>query len=207
MLLMKKKLLQAEVLQEKYDPPESIMDGSFTKTAQFMAPAIGLNIANRIVFSYFENCFLGDKEHSHNYTRPIFCLFSIENFEEYQWKKLYNTLIKAPNFLTEYDVGVKDDKYLLMLVFSVPEIYKEDYINFRNGRYSLFSGEYKKKFPKYIDEKKTKLNNHWQVINKDPILKRELEEDFMLSSNFLDDADEIWDAPRVDREYYRYKTK
>mgnify|MGYP007023462510 CR=1 FL=1 len=132
-------------------------------------------------------------------------LFSVKNFSEINWKKLYNVLISSPNYLTEYDVGIKDGKYLIMIVFQVPIEFAKDYDNFRLGRYSLFSKKYKEKFPEFLDEKKEKKNIHWQIINKDPILRREVEKRFNVENGFLKDADEIWDTVRNEREFYRFK--
>lgn len=203
--MMKQKLKEVEVLQDNYDIPISSYDKRFTKTAQLMVPSIQINVTNKLVFEYFENAFLTDLEHPHNYERPIFMLFSVKNFSEINWKKVYNVLITSPNYLTEYDVGIKDGKYLVMIVFRVPDIYAKDYENFRSGRYSLFSKEYREKFPKYIDEKKEKKNIHWQIINKDPELRRAVETKFNLKRDFLKDADEIWDGVRKEREFYRFK--
>lgn len=202
---MKQKLKEAEVLQSNYETPNSNYDKRYTKTSQFMVPSIGINLTSKIVYEYFENAYLTDKEHSHDYVRPIFMLFSVRSFFEINWKKLYNVLISSPNYITEYDVGIKDGKYLVMLVFKVPEIFAKDYDNFRLGRYSLFSEEYKKKFPEFLDEKKEKKNIHWQIINKDTILRRQIERNFNLEKDTLKDADEIWDKVRKEREFYRYK--
>lgn len=203
---MNQKLLEAEALQESHIVPESLYDGRFSKTTQFMLPAIGVNVTNKLVFSFFENAFLSDIEYKHNHIRPIFMLFSIQDFKDINWVKVYSTLIKAKNFITEYDVGIKNGKYLLMMVFTVPKEFEKDYYNFRNGKYSLFSEEYKKKFPKYLDKEKKRVNIHWQIINKDSKLKEQIEKTFNVP-NLLDDNDEIWELPRKEREFYRYKKK
>lgn len=202
---MKQKLKEAEVLQNNYEIPNSDYDKRFTKTSQFMVPSIGVNLTSKLVFEYFENAFLTDREHEHNYTRPIFMLFSVKNFLEINWKKLYNVLISSPNYITEYDVGIKDGKHLIMMVFKVPEMFAKDYENFRASRYSLFSKIYKEKFPEFLDEKKEKKNIHWQIINKDFMLRRQIEKIFNLEKDTLKDADEIWDMVRKEREIYRFK--
>lgn len=140
------KTKQVEVLQETYKTPESSYDGAFSKTAQFMTPAIGIKVTNELVFKFFKNAYLNDVNHEHNYERPIFMLFSIKSFKDNNWIKVYSILTKAKTFITEYDVGIQNNEYLLMLVYNVPEEFKEDYYNFKQGRYSLFSDEYKKNF-------------------------------------------------------------
>ena len=44
---MKQKLKEVEVLQDDYNIPNSIYDKRFTKTAQFMVPAIGVNLLSK----------------------------------------------------------------------------------------------------------------------------------------------------------------
>lgn len=208
------KIKEAEVLQETYQTPSSEYDRKFSKTSQFMVPAIGINITNKAVFKYFSNAYLTDMQHKHDYVRPIFILFSVDDFEEKDWKNVYTTLTKLPNFITEYDVGVQDGAYLVMMVFQVPEKFENDYVNFKLGRYSQFSEEYKKKFPEFLDKEKKKKNIHWQIIHKDEDLKRIVEEEFnmeygeldrptMWRGNLYPAAVEIWDKPNK-RECYRY---
>lgn len=202
------KTKKVEALQENYKTPDSEYDGTFSKTAQFMAPAIGIKLTNPKVFKYFKNAYLNDVNHEHNYQRPIFLLFSIKDFREKDWRIVYSILIKAKTFITEYDVGVQNNEFLLMMVFEVPENYKNDYIRFKRGNYSNFSEQYKKEFPKYLgDPKDRKKNIHWQIINKDPELKRDIEKKFNLDYGDLDasDVEDIWEIPRVEREHYRYK--
>lgn len=212
------KIIKAEVLQESYIMPNSDLDGVFSKTAQFMIPAIGINISKPIIFKYFVNAYLNDTKHEHNYKRPIFLLFSVKDFKESNWIRVYEQMIKSSNFITEYDVGIKDGEYLVMMVFKVPDQYENDYINFKLGRYSRFSEEYKKKFPKFLGSDKKKKNIHWQIIFKDEELKRKIEKEYNMDEGELDNptiakngaiisppAQEIWDKPNKKREVYRYE--
>lgn len=211
-----KNIKTAEVLQENYTTPESIYDGRFSKTAQFMVPAIGINMTKPIIFKYFVNAYLNDAQHEHNYVRPIFLLFSVKDVNEKDWQKVYGQIITSPNYIAEYDVGIQDGKYLIMIVLQVPEEWATDYNSFRIGRYSRFSEKYKEKFPEFTDDKKEKRNIHWQIIHLDEDLKREIEKEYALSYGELDrptiengkvvgqPAKEIWDKPRGKREVYRY---
>jgi len=194
--------MKAEALQENFLIPESVYDGKYSKTAQFMLPAIGVNVTKPIIAKYFENAFLTDREHKHNYVRPIFMLFSITDYMELDWKRVYARLIESKNYITEYDVGIKNGKYLLMMVFSIPEQFANDYFSFRIGKYSKFSENYRKNFPEFIDKKK---NIHWQIINKDSELKDKIIKLFNVDEDLFDEEDEIWDQPRYEREFYRYK--
>jgi hypothetical protein len=196
--------MEVEALQENFIIPESLYDGKYSKTAQFMLPAIGINVLKPIIAKYFENAFLTDKEHKHNYTRPIFLLFSVKDYLELDWKRVYSRLLESKNFITEYDVGVQNNKYLIMLVFSVPSEYANDYLNFRLGRYSKFSEDYKKNFPEFREGKR---NIYWQIVNKDEELRQKITKTFGVAEDLLNSNDEIWDEPRHKREFYRYKEK
>lgn len=213
---MNKKLQLAEVLQEDYLTQKTEYDGNFTKTSQFMVPLVGIKLSHDLVFKYFVNSYLSDIEHPHEYERPIFILFSVTSFKEADWIKIYNSLIKSPNYLTEYDVGVQDGKFLFMMVFQIPEKYKDDYLNFRLGKYSLFSDEARLMFPKYINANTKKKSTHWQIINKDPELVWIVEQKFNMpygewfKPTIIDGVTypaptEIWDKPNKKQEYYRHK--
>jgi hypothetical protein len=197
-----------EVLKEDYITPGSEYDGKYTKTTQFMLPAIGVNVKNRLIFNFFINAYLDDKGHRHQYERPVFVLFGVKDFENRDWQKVYSTLVKAPNYLMDYDVGEQDGNKLVMLVFQVPLEFENDYYHFKRGRYSRFSDTYKDKFPKMLQgDGGQEESILWQIINKAPALKRKLEEIFGLETGQLDwpDTKEIWDMPQKTREYYRYE--
>lgn len=209
------KIEKAEVLQESYLTPESIYDGKFSKTAQFMVPSVGINLLNPLIFRFFVNAYLSDAEHKHDYTRPVFMLFAVASWKDKDWEKVYAKLIISPNYMAEYDIGVQNGKFLLMVVFQIPKEFETDYINFKLGRYSRFSEEYKKKFPEFIDTKNKKKNIHWQIIHRDEDLKRDIEKEYNMDYGELDkptiwrgetypSAKEIWDKPDKKREVYRY---
>src|SRR6478609_2342530 len=194
-----------QVVGEDYTTPTSLYDGKWTKTTQFMLPAVGINVKNQQVFRFFINAYLDDKGHEHEYKRPIFLLFGVENIKDFNWLKVYEGIRKSPNYITDYDCGMQNGKSLIMLVFSVPDEFEKDYYCFKKGRYSQFSTKYKDKFPQYIDvdPKNQKESIMWQVINLSETLRREVEKEFQLDPGECDSWLEIWDIPRKKREYYR----
>jgi hypothetical protein len=201
-----------EVTKQEYITPVSIYDGKYTKTTQFMLPSVGVNVKNRLIFKFFLNAYLQDMGHRHQYERPIFVLFNVKNFGDRDWEKVYSALVKSPNYINDYDIGKQEGNSLVMLVFKVPDEFERDYYYFKRGKYSKFSEVYKEKFPKISQDVdgNQKESILWQVVNKDPALKREIEEEFGMDEGELDKptdgvfADEIWDIPRKNREYYRY---
>ena len=80
-----------------------------------------------------------------------------------------------------------------MFVFQVPGIFKEDYLLFKEGKYSHFSDEYKSRFKKG--------SNIYKVLHKDPTLKKYWEN---LLHTKLPRDNEVWDRPYPKDEIYRY---
>src|SRR5690349_13453311 len=118
-----------EIMRDKWKIFQSKFDGGFTKTTQFMLPSIDITITPALLKA-FKNAFLNDVNHEHNYDRALFLLFTIHDLK--LWYRINVDLIKNPNYVNDYNVGVDDEgKDLVMYVFKVPEKYKEDYYNFR----------------------------------------------------------------------------
>lgn len=211
-------------LLNDYDTPSSLFDGPYTKTTQFMLPSININVKSDVIFKFFINAFLDDKEHPHNYTRPVFVLFGVDDFNSKEWKNAYNILTSSKDYICDYDCGMQEIQnykrstiraYLVMIVFQIPQEFEEDYYHFKRGRYSRFSTKYRERFPRHVDAS-NKESILWRIINKSADLKRELEVEFKMNDLELDKtttwrgktypvAEEIWDIPRKDREYYRYE--
>ena len=201
--MTKNKTNPKSVLEAIWKIFDSKFDGVFTKTTQFMLASLEITLSTLMLKS-FKNAFINDAEHENDYVRPIFVLFRMEGKRE--WERMYKDLIANVNYVSDYNVGTEDGKDLVMFVFKVPEKFAEDYYNFKAGKYSRFSANYKAKFSENITSKtKGKQSSViWKVINKDDSLKRDLEEQFNLNENFLDDQDEIWDKPRNKREVYNF---
>lgn len=198
-------------LEEAYEIPESKYDGKYTKTSQFLLPAISLNIRNIHVSKFFVNAFLGDAEYKTTVQRPVFTLFSIKEYDA-EWKAVYNGLKKKEEYVTDYDCGTKNGNNLLMVVFQVPNKYANEYFNFKLGRYSKFSDEYKALFPERIKDQhgNEKESITWGAMHLSERLRTEMNNKFKnnpFDKDLLKEGDEIWEMPRAFREYYRTKTK
>lgn len=196
-----------ELLNNTYIVPESIFDGRYTKTSLFMLPSLDISLSSINIKPFLINAFLDDREYNHIFIRPIFVLFKTKSYKDITWKKLYESLMKKPEYLVDYDCGIQNDFNLVMFVFACPEKYKEDYYHFKRGRYSKFSEEYKKKFPEAVTNDKGKFVKSlmYGVIHKTNYIKSEVERVLMLDPNIIDEMDELWEIPLRHREYYRYK--
>jgi hypothetical protein len=133
-----------ELIEEKYVVPESVWDRKRTKTSHFMLNSVFPN-SSLMATDYFVNAFLDDYEFHHKIARALFLLFKV-NTKDGKWQTIHGRLRTKAEYVLEYYCGKQDGKNLLMLVFQVPTRYAKDYINFKIGKYSKFSPEYKKLF-------------------------------------------------------------
>jgi len=217
-----------EIIQEKWKPHESSFNGKYNKTSLFLLNMIELNIRERLVAKYFVNAYLDDKEYEHDLVRPLFVLFKVTDVFSREWIEFTKVIrYKEPlakHLILDYNVGKEDKADLIMFVFRIPDRWKEDYYHFKAGRYSKFSEIYKKLFPKDVKGSDGKLTESivWGAMYKSANLKNMVAKKLTPCDNkgvildevgykeirsILDKVDEIWDAPRRDEEYYRYKTK
>lgn len=191
-----------KVIESHWEMHQSPKDGKFTKTTQFLLPSIELKITSKVL-KYFVNAFLTDVAYEHEYDNPLFLLFKYAKSKE--WDETYKELKANKNYRVDYNAGSKDGWDLIMLVYEVPSTYKEDYLNFKKGKYSQFSIAYKEKFPRFITtNNKREEATIWKIIHKDKSLKEQLEKELNISPGVLDDDDELWDIPRKDTEFYNY---
>lgn len=196
-----------ESVSNDYVVRDSEFDGRYTKTSLFLMPAIGFNIHSSQTRPYFVNAFLDDKGCQHEYERPIFVLLKTRTFSDTGWKRLNNELQKKPEFITSYDCGTQNEHDLIMYVFQCNDFYKDDYYNFRKGKYSKFSDAYKKKFSEIIiDEKGHPVKSiMYGVINRTDEMKKKVAKMLKLEYKFVnEELEELWERPRREREYYRF---
>lgn len=194
-----RKVIENTWIMHKYE-----RDGAMSKTVQFMLPSLELTIST-LVIKAFVNAYINDADYEHEFDQPVFLLFKITNKKD--WDVIYEQLTSNKNYVLDYNCGCNEQgEDLVMIVFEVPEKFKEDYQNFKLSRYSKFSEEYKKKFPRYLAVKNQKEETVvWQIINKSAKLKRDIELDLKLVHGYLDNQEEIWGKLKKDTEIYNYK--
>lgn len=181
-------------------------DGTYTKTSMFLLPMIRIDLRTVSIRKHFVNAFLNDVQLEHNFSRPIFVLMSTPSYSIQSWKDV-DGLFRAMNeYMYEYYVGWENGRHLIMYVFEPLEKWRDDYYHFKAGRYSRFSEEYKSKFPQDIVNKEGKSEESivWGAIHKSDTLKKRVEKEFGLDPGTLNKAEEIWDLPRKEREYFNF---
>jgi hypothetical protein len=208
--MTKNKVNIEEALIEDYKVPESVFDRKRTKTSHFLMPSVFPN--NSLMGTeYFVNAFIDDGGFRHTLDRVIFVLFKTD-VKNQKWGMLAQRLRSKAEYLLEYFCGIQDNKHLIMMVFKIPEKFINDYVHFLDGKYSRFSEEYKKLFPKHAYNEKAQPieSTIWRVIHKSEELKRELERFFTVNPNgshptTFGPNDELWGIPEPKFEVYRHE--
>lgn len=190
-----------DVIMEDYKVPESVFDKKRTKTTLFMLPTIFPN-NSLISTEYFVNAFIDDTKFKHSLNGVIFILFKTDP-KNYKWQMLAQKLRSKTEYVLEYFCGMQDDKYLIMMVFKVPDKYTNEYQYFIDGKYSKFSENYKKLFPRHVYDERAqpKESTIWQALYKSEELRKSMEN--FLGVEFAPE-DELWGKPEPKFEVYRY---
>lgn len=197
----------SKLLEEDYVVPESVWDKKRTKTSHFMLNTIFHN-STLTNTEYFVNAFLNDGDFPNRFNRSLFLLFRVSP-KDNKWDTIVPRLRAKGEYLMEYFCGVQGGKHLIMMVFQVPEKYARDYLNFKLGKYSSFSNDYKKLFNRYTHNERAQPVESivWRVIYKTADLKKELEAWFSVTDVFkFEPEDELWGKPEDKYEVYRYKS-
>jgi hypothetical protein len=167
----------------------------------FLPNMIGISYQYRKDFRLL-NCYLKDESEHVDY-ECFYCLFDPPDyirFEEY-----LQSLSKSNFFVKVIDVN----QYKIVH-FAIPEKYKYDFEAFLEGKYSLFSEEFKATFPKIIKTSTIDPRTGFpirtdvqsiphMIINKDPSLKEYWETSLEVK---LSEENEIWEKPNFEREKF-----
>ncbi len=193
-----------KLVEESYVVPESVWDKKRTKTSHFMLNTI-FNNGTLTNTEYFVNAFLNDAEFPNRFQRPLFLLFKVSP-KDNKWGTIAPRLRAKSEYIMEYFCGVQAEKHLIMMVFQVPEKYAKEYINFKLGRYSQFSTDYKKLFARYTTNERAQPveSTVWKVIYRTADLRKTMEDWFGEPVKFGPN-DELWGMPEAAYEVYRYK--
>lgn len=187
------------------------------KTTYFALPFIDLSVDGNICGRYIRNAYIDDMGIEHDFIRPLFVLFRVRNLKEKPWADFCKLNSQRDVYITDYYVGQEGEDTLVMYVFQVPEKWGADYQLFKMGQYSQMSGAYKSKFPQYSytpsgDKREMRM---WGILNKSEALKDEVvkrfivpttstKEDVISLRRDMNTWDEIWDAPQLNAEIFRY---
>jgi hypothetical protein len=206
-----------DLYQELYQVQKNGFNGRFSKTALFLLPTIEMSLNDTKLLKHLDNVFLDDKGFEHDFSRPLFMLFRYKPKEASAFEGYLSLLKTKEEYKLDYCLGHRDDYELLMVVFEIPERWKQDYHNFKLSRYSRMSPEYKNKFPRYLNKDSESIV--WGALHKSDVLKDRVVNLFIVKKDNdrprdpmdvinlrreIDTWDEIWDSLKYEEEVYRY---
>lgn len=179
-----------------------------TDTSLFLLPCFGRTYKEYKELG-FVNCFLSDKNRDKVNEKDIH-LYLLFRPDPKQSIRLNTIIEKFEDEDKEHLVYLDDYDYdggYTVLVFKFPERFRNDYELFIKGKYSKFSPDFKdtipeRKIAEFVNEfnKPEKLagkTTQWMIINKDPRIKRYVEEKYGID---LDGANEYWHLPIMEKE-------
>src|ERR1041385_2982888 len=111
----------------------------------------------------FLNCYIGDKKHP-EYTDCIWMLFKFNGARDFIYFE--RELQKSDNYIFDYDPA----NGLILFAFSIPDEYVDDYLLFKDGKYSKFSIGLKNKILGGIS-----YGKNYDILTKNANYKKELE--------------------------------
>lgn len=146
-----------------------------TRTYTYLLPVLDIFVPMKKEFVV--NAYLGVRGYNNDFNGKIFIKVRYdENNIEYERMLIENELYVSGESLNGH--------YLIKYRF--PEMYyKSVYLNFINGRFSLFPSEIKKKILSY--HKLTSKSMIYKILYKDPGLKKKMAEDLNVPMNCIDE--------------------
>lgn len=164
-----------------------------TITTVFMLPTLKIGREN-LSSSGFINAYLLDIDKD-NYPDCIHVLFKPSNIGLF--REFFNEQLKRDDLVDNYDY---EDGYVV-LVYKLPEKFKDDFELIQQGKYSKTSTEFKNSFPKAIKILKEGLHRdelslQWRIFKRSNDLIEYWEE--RMGVRIKDE--EVWDIFEIEKE-------
>lgn len=165
---------------------------TYNCSSLFLTQQLGITAQHKEEFGFL-NSYLYDD------SRPedIHCIYLV--FNPSNWLIFDNFLRSVKEYNYYYMDSYNLESYQI-LIFKLPEEFKEDFQTFLEGKYSEFTPEFKDFFSKIVRKtikglRKDEISLPWMIINKAKELKDYWE-------NRLDDKidGELWSKPNLENE-------
>lgn len=204
-----------DIINEDWKEYKSIFDTQWSLTTLFLAPII-VDLNSRLDIAFvLKNIYLKDCKKENVITRSLFFLCKIKDFKASIYQGVQSFFRYHKNFIEEYDVGIDEEgNNLVMFVLSISDEYKDDYYNFKLGKYNSLSEKLKSKYTQKIisytsdsSNKEYVENIAYHVSNKTDEIKKRLKKIFNIDDEILSLMEGLWDCPIREKEYYRYVNK
>lgn len=169
-----------------------------TCTTIFLLPGIGHTRKDLLKYGFI-GAYLDDINHSTHYENSVYVLFKPEKMEEFQ-KFLSNEHAKNKLILEDYDY----EGGFTVIVYLFNDKFQAEYELFLQGKYSQFSSEYTKLFPKSVkvidpeynvEVYKTSLQHH--IFTRSNLIKKYWEK--KIGQKLPSDM-ELWSSPDMSKE-------
>lgn len=166
-------------------------------TTIFLLPGIGLYRKDLLEYGFL-SAYLDDVNHSIHYDRSLYLLFLPEDrdvFQDWLRSQYRNNRLLVEDY--DYPGGY------VVLVYSFPKQYKNEFALFLEGKYSLFRTEYIKLFPEDVevtDEKGDRVirkSLHYHIYTRSTTIKKYWEDKIGES---LPAEAELWGIPDLSKE-------
>lgn len=155
-----------------------------------MKAVVGIGLKDMVMNFGMVNTFLEDEEHDEYVGDLLFVLLKPDDIN------ILDVLIAEQeadnlNFVGEYDYSGG----FVVLVYAIPKEMSEDFIKFKEGKYSKLSTKFKELFDKEtIRNYKREKSLQFMVFYKDGELRSNLETFLDVT---LDDKAELWQPPSI----------
>ncbi len=167
-----------------------------TLSSYFILPVLGKNKEYFYWNSYFVNAYLYKTKCKKEKLKHLYLLYRFSSNKAFV--KLESLIKKHPMYL----FSSNPDKNHIMFVFRIPDNFQNDCIEFLKGKYSNLSSALKRNILVFHDFKKG--GKMQQVLNKEKILKLQLEKEYNI--NIPDNID-LFDRASWKKEIYTDKLK
>jgi hypothetical protein len=173
---MKKNITRKEWLDENgyvvFDELNNTYSIEHTYSTDFIMPMIGLVYSDFNVFDGEEvinlliNCYIDINEFK------VICVCNNDNDNF----KYYSSTIADKYINNKCFIISEEDNDEILLLFDVPDKYKQDFLLFTEGKYSKMSDEYKSKLVRFygqISNLNNHLTTHFDVLYPTPFKKKQ----------------------------------
>jgi hypothetical protein len=158
-----------------------------TKSSLFLLPMMPGNKTSYFTEKLMLNCFMATPEHD----MCVALLYRFSGVKEFT--VFERQLLALDNFIECKDTS----KFSALYIFTIPEEFMEDYVHFRNGRYSQFSDRYKERVMRFHGVGAQSALG--QILYKSPERKKELEKRLEV---IIPDNAEVHSVPDLIKETF-----
>jgi hypothetical protein len=143
------------------------------------------------------NCYLDDNLNNFGHENCLHLLFNYKNLRLSKFNDFLDELTAHSLYVDLYDTQGPGD---VMVVFKIPDEYLTILKQFKEGKYSEFSKEYKHGFFSK-NEKDGSTTEQWKILHKHEDIRKKIEKS---TNEKIPESWEVWSIPIPQEEIYMY---